>query len=226
MTKLYYCIPTYKSFDLCARGIEAAMSGSIKPDQIIVIDNSGNGAGADYLYPLYEKYKGSLIIWPQTYNIGVAKAWNLFLKTIDQNYIIIANDDVAVHEHTLAHFKIVARQNKRAMLTAEGMLGNAYSLFLLPQAIYREIGEFDERFSPAYFEDNDYDYRRRLLGIDFISVTGATYSHDVSSTLKRYSPEEMNNHHNNFRRNQAYYISKWGGLPGNELYQESFGGEI
>lgn len=220
--RLTYCIPTYKAFDLCVRGIDAAMSGSVKPDQIIVIDNSGNGSGADYLYPTYQKYKGAVTIWPQTSNIGVAASWNLFLTTVAHDYVIIANDDIAVHENTLKLFLDVAETTEGALLTAEGMLGNAYSLFLLKREIYKAIGPFDEAFKPAYFEDNDYDYRRRLLGYGFISVTGATCTHEVSSTLKRFTAEEMNNHHNTFNRNSNYYCAKWGGKPGSEIFTEPF----
>lgn len=220
---LSYCIPTYKSFDLCARGIDAAMSGTVKPDKIIVIDNSGDGSGANYLYPTYQKYNGAVVIWPQTSNIGVAKSWNLFMTTIALDYVLIANDDIAVHENTLKLFLDAAESTKDSLLTAEGMLGNAYSLFLLKQDIYKSIGPFDENFSPAYYEDNDYDYRRRLLGYGFLSIAGATCTHEGSSTLKRYTPDEMNNHHNTFNRNSNYYRAKWGGVPGSESFTTPFG---
>lgn len=219
--KLYYCIPTYKSFDLAAEGIHAAMRGSVKPDQIIVVDNSGNGQAAKYLGPLTDVYT-NLYIWPQTYNIGVAASWNLFMN-LPQDYIVIANDDVQVDTYTLERMVVQAQANPQYMFfSGDGASGNAFSLFLLTKKGFDIIGEFDTQFYPAYFEDNDYARRMLMKGQHIHFVSGATYKHDVSSTLKRYTPIEMDNHHTAFRANQAYYLRKWGGMPHQEIYDTAF----
>ena len=223
--KIYYCIPTYKAFQACTEGIKAVNNGSLKPDQIIVIDNSGDGSGADYLYPLVTHYT-NVSVWPQTRNLGVAASWNMFMESIDMDYVIIANDDIAVHRDSVEKMIKAATSSEDSLFTSLGLAGNAYSFFLLKQKAYKHIGRFDEKFYPAYYEDNDFDYRRRLLGYHFHLIDNLQLSHVGSATMKHYSPAEMEQHHNNFRKNQNYYISKWGGLPGQEIYKQPFDNEV
>lgn len=219
---LFYCLPTYKSFDLAYASVLAALKGTLVPDQIIIIDNSGDGSGTQYLKPLTEQFD-NVFIWPQIYNIGVAKSWNTFHKQLCDDYIVIANDDIQVHSRTLELMVSTAENNPNHVLFAgDGSSGNAFSLFLLTKRGYQLVGEFDEHFYPAYLEDNDFDRRARLLGQYIHFVIGATYDHVGSSTIKRYTPQEMDVHHNSFRANQAYYIRKHGGLPHQEIFETPF----
>lgn len=220
--KIYYCLPTYKSFDLAHESVLAAMRGTLPPDNVIIIDNSGDGSGTRYLQPLVEKYS-NVFIWPQTYNIGVAKSWNTFHQTIGEDYIIIANDDIKVHSQTIEKIVYQAEQNKdEIFFCGDGNYGNAYSLFLLTKRGFDLVGIFDERYYPAYFEDRDHHYRMLKKGYNLRFVTGAGYDHVGSSTIKKYTPQEMDLHHNSFRSNEAYYIQKWGGVPHNEIFETAF----
>jgi GT2 family glycosyltransferase len=220
--KIYYVIPTYKSFDLAFNGILAAMRGTVVPTSIIVIDNSGNGAATAYLEPLVKKYN-NVYLWPQTYNLGVARSWNYAFDQIKNDYIIQANDDVEVEPRTIEYLVTAAKNNpKEIFFSGEQDSGNAFSLFLLTQRGYELIGAFDEDFYPAYYEDDDYAYRMKLKGYRIIPVHGATYFHVGSSTLKSYTPQEMDMHHNSFRANQARYKRKWGGLPRLEEFTTAF----
>jgi len=224
--KVYYCLPTYKSFDLAYESVLAALRGTKPPDHIAIIDNSGNGSGAQYLQPLTEKF-ANVYIWPRTTNIGVAASWNLFHKELPHDYVIIANDDIQVHPYTIERMVQAADQNtQQVFFSGEQYSGNAFSLFLLTKKGYNLIGAFDETFYPAYFEDNDYARRMMLKGYSIVSVHGATYLHEGSSTMKRYTQAEMDAHHNSFRRNHSYFVSKWGDEPGKTLYTELFGGII
>ncbi len=220
--KVYYCIPTYKSFDHAYNGVLAALRSTLPPDQIAIIDNSGNGSGAEHLMPLTQKFS-NVYIWPQTYNIGVAKSWNTFFNHYQDDYVIIANDDVEVEPYTIERMVTAAETNKRDIFfSGDGESGNAFSLFLLKKAGYDLIGAFDEKFYPAYFEDNDYARRMLLKGYRIIPVSGATYAHVGSSTIKRYTPQEWDVHHNAHRANERYYIVKWGGMPHNEQFETPF----
>lgn len=220
-----YCIPTYRSFEHCKNGILAAMQSSLRPNRYIVIDNSGDGSGALYLQPLIQQYE-NIIIWPQTYNLGVAASFNTFMSELEDD-IIIANDDVFVHTHTIQAIIEAAHNNARDIFFAgSGHSGNAFSLFLLKKKGFCEIGPFDKRFYPGYYEDNDYAYRMRLKGYSIITVEAATYDHIGSSTIKTYDQQMMQQHHYDFNKNSQYYRSKWGGMPGEERYTEEFNGEI
>lgn len=224
--KVFYCIPTYKSFEECKANVESAMRGSRKPDQIVIIDNSPDMSGTSALQPLTAKYK-NVFIWPQGRNIGVAASWNLFHRSLDKDYVVIANDDIQLHEHTLETIiQTATALPSPALVCGAGESGNAFSLFMLKHLVFETIGPFDEHFYPAYYEDNDYVRRLTLAGLSLTSAPNATYDHVGSSTLKKFTQPEMDLHHHSFRRNTQYYEAKWGGLPGKEIYTEPFSGDI
>lgn len=220
---LLYCVPTLNSFDTCAKSIDAVMRGTLKPDKIRVLDNSGTGAGRDYMRDYLHTYK-NLEIHAADKNHGVAGSWNWFMQSISNNMnddIIIANDDIEVHEHTLEAIVTHARRSfDQIFFAGSGYSGNAFSLFMLAQLGYKLVGAFDEKFYPAYFEDNDYYRRMNMYGYSIVTVEDATYDHVGSSTLKRYTPEQTEEHHKAFRKNQAYYTWKWGGPVGQETRTE------
>lgn len=207
-------------------GVLAALRGTVVPNEIIVIDNSGDGSGAHHLKPLIDKFT-NVFIWPQERNLGVAGSWNKFHDTIQNDYIIIANDDVTVHPYSIEYLLQATNKHPNEVLfSGSSSSGNAFSFFLLKQEGYKKIGGFDTAFYPAYYEDNDYVIRANLLGYNLIALDYVTYDHKPSSTLARYSAAEMETHHHNFQRNTRYFVSKWGGLPNAITYKEPFGGEI
>lgn len=217
-----YCIPTLKCFDLCAKSIDAVMRGSLMPHAISVIDNSGAGDAEAHLYHcgIFNRYSNVRVIHPDR-NLGVAGSWNRFMQDGDE-FTIIANDDIEVHLHTiweLVHTAQSAPPNQ-VFFAGSGYSGNAFSLFLLLQRGYEIVGPFDERFYPAYFEDNDYYRRMKMHGFDITTVQAATYDHVGSSTLRAYTPVEQEEHHKAFRKNQMYYQWKWGGIVGEETRTE------
>ncbi len=219
---LLYCIPTLNSFDTCGKSIDAVMRGTLKPDKIYVLDNSGTGAGREYLRDYLHTYK-NLEVHPAQHNHGVAASWNWFMHLNDKlgGDCIIANDDIEVHSSTLE--RIVARSHEQfdqIFFAGSGESGNAFSLFMLTQLGHKLVGPFDERFYPAYFEDNDYDRRMRMHGYSIVTVENATYDHVGSSTMAHYTPEQLAEHHKAFRKNQAYYAFKWGGPVGQETRTE------
>lgn len=76
-------------------------------------------------------------------------------------------------------------------------------------------GLFDPGFKVACFEDNDYHMRIKVyLGAHFCRVaTGAYFNHYGSGTQKIHPvPKEAT------EANMAYYKSKWGGPPGEEMF--------
>ena len=210
---LNLCIPTLNSFDTLETAIAAAMSGTLIPDRIIIVDNS-NG-----LCPIKGNTKIHIHV-PQ-FNLGVAGSWNWFMNNYSEDMNILINDDIIVHKDTIKNFvdgvgtQMLRSDTKGGIyFAAEG--ANAFSFFYLNNEIYQEVGEFDEAFYPAYFEDNDYHMRLKQKGYTLQSIAHVACDHVGSSTLKHYTEQQMEQHHRNFRRNQEYYITKWGGLPGQE----------
>lgn len=226
---LAYCIPTFNSFERCEEAIRSVMRSSLKPDALIIIDDSGTGASLTRLVPVLAEYHNAgqtVLLWVHERRCGVATSWNQFMRdTAAYDRVIIANDDVFVHPDTIQRMMIAAdEQPDEVFFAGDGHSGNTFSFFLLTRKGYDEIGPFDERFFPAYFEDNDYSRRITLAGYKHVMVDGAIYDHIGSSTLKSYSREEEQLHHQQFRANEDYYKYKWGGPPHKELYHLPFNG--
>lgn len=82
-------------------------------------------------------------------------------------------------------------------------------------------GLFDQKFYPAYFEDNDFHYRLKLAGMRAVKTNTALYYHYGSRTIKEN--EEVGIISNTFYlTNQQRYIEKWGAKPGKEKFKIAF----
>jgi GT2 family glycosyltransferase len=218
-----YGIPIYSQVKDAERAIEALMRGTVVPDEIVIIDNSEKDLVARTMLSL----KGAPIRYIRRDKNILSGAWNDFMHLgTDSDYMIMANDDLTVHENTLEELIRAADNNLDiAMFNGSIHAGNSYSFYLLRKWAYDMVGPFDEKFIPAYYEDNDYDYRLcKIHGLKRIHVETVTFDHVKSATTKNMNTAQQQQHHINFRRNQRYYVSKWGGMPGNEKYLVAFAG--
>jgi GT2 family glycosyltransferase len=223
MSEIHLCIPTVRKFDLLDKCVMSAISGSVRPDVIHVMDNSGGMLEAGGYLGFEELESFDVRVYNPGRNLGVAKSWNVFMELVPVDAtVIISNDDV-----TFAHFSmgiLVAGMVKYPECSLYyGFSGKShYSLFGIKQLAWMMLDGFDETFYPGYFEDNDFDYRLKLAGHKTVELpTGA--SHEESATMKSYNTFEMDEHYRSFRRNEAYYVHKWGGMPGKETYTTPFG---
>jgi GT2 family glycosyltransferase len=199
--------PCIRHYNLAAKLFESAERGSAKPDKYVLIDTGTH-------------FKTSGVVLPTNAevhnfgkNIGVAAAWNAIYRMYP-DWVIISNDDVEMHERTIAEL-VHAAETTDAEFIFPNQPGNMFCVFLMKHSVIAKIGTFDERFWPAYFEDNDYHRRMQFAGIKELKVD-VHYDHIGSASLKALSGAEMKAHHDQFRKNQKYYVHKWGGLPGHE----------
>jgi GT2 family glycosyltransferase len=76
--------------------------------------------------------------------------------------------------------------------------------------MYDYIGDFDEIFYPAYYEDSDYLYRMKLKGIrQDVEAELNPQTVRISMTQER-DPELVNA---SMEANRLRYIEKWGNSP-------------
>lgn len=155
------------------------------------------------------------------FNLGVSRSWNIFINsamTSGAEGIVIANDDI---EHKRGLSDLVASLASHEFSYLASPRENMFSCFAMRLDVARYVGLFDEEFSPAYFEDNDYHYRLKLAGIEAHAVDGE-YFHKGSATLGLFDWARKQMHHHNFRKNAEYYQKKWGGMPSHERYTVPF----
>ena len=226
--------PTYKKFDLCVKMIESANMGSVVPDAYIILDN---GAGGFNTYCQSEgiTFGDDVAVIVPEENMGVARAWNFLLNMVEDNVpdalCIVVNDDMLFYEDTIEKLVKAAlddfmNNDTYALCYCPGGVDapNAFSLFMVHPTTYKStLGLFDETLWPGYFDDNDAHWRMKLQGLDLTRVPDCSADHgEGSATLKAYTPEETKTHHHQFRRNQEYYLRKWGGEPGSETFTQPF----
>lgn len=248
---LYVCTPTYRRFDLLIKMIESGENGSVKPDGYIILDNSA-GQLVPYLRAHAPDLLNSdrIEILIAQYNMGVARGWNRLLEYVQQTHgndawALVVNDDILFHENTIQRFAdeienteieyhgilstdsgdafVLQRATYPILCTDMGL--NAFSMFACnPKVLFTLLGRFDESIWPAYHEDGDMKRRMDLAGYSLYRIPDceATHSEGGSATIASYTEDEMNIHHHQFRRNQAYYISKWGGDTGKEIFTQPF----
>lgn len=145
---------------------------------------------------------------------NLANAWNHMFSEFPLDVVVVGNDDVLPEPDTLELFYNTAiQQDMQGLLLPEN---GSFSLFCVLPKTFQKVGEFDTQFTPIYFEDNDFFYRCQLHNEPTINIQGCLFKHEGSKTLRIISPQELEQHHINFRANQARYVSKWGGMPRSE----------
>lgn len=172
---------------------------------------------------------------------SVAASWNRGIRKAEEagaQVIIVANDDIVFHPGAIGAFE-------RAVLLRPELIFSGFTVpqddrlerklrhrpdlacFAVGRGFLDTVGDFDESFSPAYFEDDDMRWRLHLLeqsrdaGPIDAREPHATYRHVGSQTQHR-DPNDPVVSHERFRQLQDRYRLKWGGLPGHERFRVPF----
>lgn len=151
-------------------------------------------------------------------NLGVARSWNFLIKKaieMGENYFLVLNDDILYKKGEGMINALIEKWGKYSFHQPRPYFN--WSIFLFSKEIYELVGEFDRNFQKCFFEDNDYQYRLKLAGVNLrYEDELAPEVFRCSETTKR-SPEL-----GGYVENREYYIKKWGGLPENEQYKTPF----
>jgi len=171
-------------------------------------------------------------------NIGVAKSWNLGIENAlneGADYVLVINNDTIFGRCCVQELIDRFQKNDLVLISPinttdeniESIINNVqelndgdYSAFLIDERLFELVGEFDENFSPAYFEDNDMNYRIKLAKLKSIKYCNAFFHHFGSKTQNQKPGGIVNSQL--FEKNRDYYIKKWGGVPGQERYKTPF----
>lgn len=149
-------------------------------DKLVIIDN---GAGVDNRI-LDDALEDSPVneTWtlPMPSNLGVASSWNLGIKcTPFASWWLICNFDVELPPNALAAFDYHMQSCTGVMLSAGAP---PWCMFGITDNAVLQVGLFDERFHPGYYEDDDYAHRCHAAGVPIIP-SGVFVHHANSSTL-------------------------------------------
>ena len=178
-------------------------------------------------------------------NKGVAKAWNIGTRRAIEDgadVVFVLNDDIVLGKDTVDQlvthttsglYGVVTGCDHRNTHTPAEIfnLENPnyeidiidapdFACFAFSKTTWEIVGEFDENFYPAYFEDNDYVYRCLLAGRQPVRSQNSPFYHYGSRTQNAGGKQVVPS--NQFVKNRAYYVSKWGGFPGQETFKTPF----
>lgn len=196
-------IPTYNRYDLLKMCVSAVLAGDAVPHQVLIVDNGGN-LRMEYLEDaIHDRVRFVTPGW----NTGCAAAWNMVHRVYAPMDIVYLNDDVIVGRETLS--RLLASTEPIALSSM------GFSAFIIRQACWDVVGEFDAEFRPAYYEDNDYYHRCEICGVP----VGRVKTDDCGDV-----------HHGsasggNSGITRGRYLAKWGGLPGGETVRVPYPGE-
>lgn len=227
MVKFIFAIPTLNRFNECNSLISSVWGGTVKPDLVLVLDNSGGS-----YEPNDSADSPNLEIHIAEKNLGVSRSFNYFLHFVSteypDHYLIVSNDDLILREDTLEMLERGIIENPDELIYCTGGLGlNSFSLFACdPVKLIEQIGWFETTYF-SYLEDNDLAYRIRLLGKDLCRISGCEVtSHVGSATIAAYTHEQMDAFHRMRAIGEREYVKKWGGLPHSETNTTPYNSNI
>lgn len=200
--------PCISRFDLLDRMLDSV---DVPVGRIVVVNND----------PASDWDRHGVHVLRPLINVGYGGGINLVIRqTPDAPWWLYCNADLVWGAGDLA--AIAERmQAARGPRVVTGDRHDARLLRGAYGALNREtveaVGLFDEdTFFPAYYEDDDYEYRCHQGGVEWLEYNGSI-GHDRSASIHS-SPELAQANSRTFPENQRAYIAKWGGPPGSETY--------
>ena len=214
-------ITTYRAYGDLDACVQSVAQSKWLPDRLVIVDSSENPKELPYT----EETIGCPVdIWQPGRNIGCAASWNHVLTNYD-GFVILANSDVKFHEDCIERLTRAARAQPEEMFFYAGK-GNcvmAWSLFLQTPELFKRVGPYDSWFWPVCYEDADYWIRMKHHGIGRVRVDDAEYYHRPHGSVRDLDKDEKHVRKSVWdEANKAYYIKKWGGIPGKETFCRAF----
>lgn len=213
--KFAVSMPSIAAPDALLQTVESVRFQNIDTDILVV----QNGSAVEEACNSLEK-EGVTIYRPGE-NLGCAGSWNYACKWAwEKGYdkIFLMNDDFLIREADgLQRIIDAIEENPNAHYHFAG-----FTSVCIRKELWDLVGEFDEGFWPAYYEDNDYYTRSVRLGIDW-KIVPVEWFHYGSLSLRR-SPYLSMLNSRSFPLNQKRYIAKWGGLPEHETFSVEWNG--
>jgi GT2 family glycosyltransferase len=200
-------IPTLNRLDLLHPALLFYLR-DLPTTKIFVVDNGQQGISTKVKHP-------NLFVTENEANVGVATSWNMLCDAIfkDHDYAIILNDDIYWGRKEYEIDNLLTNHNNPLFCSTQD-----WCAFIIGKKVFNKVGRFDEDFYPAYYEDNDYTYRMRLMGMSVFKIPFMNpFMYETSQTLEREpSLRQL------ILENKQRYIKKWGGEPTKEKFKTPY----
>lgn len=211
--KIAVGIPTINRADLLAENLADLATNMGAIERLYIVDNGAQ----KFVIP--KPFTLTHHLHRPNKNLGVSSSWNYMMRkafTEDNiDYLLMLNDDIVLGK-TLQKILTIISNNPTIELFVHA---NNWCVFLLNKTIVDKVGYFDEKFFPAYYEDNDYYYRSKLAGVKMLTTFRPLQCKRfrISQSIKK-DPELGKGS----SKNHEYYKKKWGGDPRKEKFITPF----
>ena len=185
---------TLSRFDLAQRLLESI---DYPVQKLVIVDNSGRKSWI----PEPNDYVSELWTIRLPHGLGANGAWNLIIKTTPfAPYWVIPNDDSWFEPGALETIANNVDPEKFNFVD----VNPKWSCVVPGEGAILKAGLWDEVFHPIYYDDDEYEWRMNMLGVEFNHIPAKVH-HDNSSTLKSGYNER---NAMTFSRNRSMFTNK------------------
>lgn len=196
--------------DLTKKCLHTLKEFTDTPYELIVVDNGS-------FHPLEILDENADIFIRNKENKGNGWAWTQGAKLATGKYLLFADNDV---EFSKDWYKPLVEELQNITtgvvfpLTWNYRDQDGYNpqlsgfFWMIRKEIFDEIGEFDQAFGIANFEDSDYFKRLQNKGYELVCCSGSKIKHFSRATCDK-TPEVKEI----YKRNEDYYFKKHKVLP-------------
>ena len=185
---------TLSKFDMAQRLLDSI---DYPVQKLVIVDNSGKKAWI----PEPNDYVQELWTIRLPHGLGANGAWNLIIKTTPfAPYWVIPNDDAWFEPGALQTIAENVDPQKFNFVD----INPKWSCVVPGEGAILTAGLWDEIFHPIYYDDDEYEWRMNMLGVEFNHIP-ANVHHDNSSTLRSGYNEKNNK---TFSRNRSMFTNK------------------
>lgn len=187
--------------------------------QWIIIDNNGSTDGTGGILQYWKDIIGDrLIILKNETNLGFSVACNQGAARADGETLLFLNNDIEIKGDYLTPLQKALTHNPNSLAgpqlinadTGWNVFGDKLISYLIgwclamPKIIFDDLGGFDERFSPAYYEDMDLCYNALQKGYELQQVW-VPLQH-----LGEQSGDQLDDKRGITEANRVKFAEKWG----------------
>ena len=193
------------------RSLESVLKQTLKPDEIIVVDNSST----DDSWKAVEPYVSRVVHADNKHRF--ITGLNVSFQEAKHDTVVFMENDVYLHADCLKDmswkvndcsiYDIVSPNfydSNFHKYKIEWYSGFLTACFMMRKSTFDFIGPFDTKLSPAFWEDVDYTIRAHRLGFKTKKGVGKAIHYANWSFSKVFTKKQMSN----WCRENAWYVLK------------------
>lgn len=198
--------------------------------ELIIVDNGSMDGTVEFLKDFEQSHDNVKVIY-NSENLGFAKGCNQGIKLSQGEVIGLLNNDILFSSDWIKYpVEVLEKEQKAGFVSPfnidayfyskrnfdkkikKGLSAISYTPCIRPsfscifanKSLFNNIGMFDEKFTPAYFEDDDISWRAIFAGYKNFKIDNVYFYHFGSVTGKN-----LNNLSEIFERNKKYFFEKY-----------------